>query len=350
MVPQQFLVLLGRQQPLSLGQYRTTTMSMRLPVNKGSCKVKGIPKSLKTSHINHCDSIRYYHCAQIPVQETVLSLEKKKKAFHPRLFSLHTKRNSCLICNRIFSPLGVCNLVRNNRPVCQRPHAAPSALQLSARHLHWKKRVRGLMGKIHTFIDTGQKMEWKKREKKALWCESQKQRGWCDGFSVALCAICLNLGPQDCSYLCLHRKTISLHIVIMPRCLGFDFREQCWPFVYCQFHEGEHFSLWSQTWPDSPSSPNENIQAFYFVPLPFLFLLQTCGGNRPNSVSAYITLTVPFFWQRHLIVSVFSCLSGGLCSKFGCARTHPWINPLSSLSPFWNGHQAPKQRAERHTG
>ena len=78
MVPQQFLVLLGRQQPLSLGQYWTTTMSMRLPVNKGSCKVKGIPKSLKTSHINHCDSIRYYHCAQIPVQETVLSLEKKK--------------------------------------------------------------------------------------------------------------------------------------------------------------------------------------------------------------------------------------------------------------------------------
>lgn len=141
---------------------------------------------------------------------------------------------------------------------------------------------------------------------------------------MALRAICLNLGPQDCSYLCLYHKTISLHIVIMLRCLGFDFREQCWPFIYCQFHEGEH----SRPRGARLRAELSETKTFFFFDYFALFcssiLISSSKyvrGNTPNSLSAYITLTVPGLWQRGCIVSVlflffFFFLLGGFCLHF----------------------------------
>lgn len=144
-------------------------MSRRLPVNKGSYKVKGIPKSLKTSRINHSDSICYYQCAQIPVQETVLSLEAKKLSIQGFLAGVRNGTRVWFVTESSL-PWGfaISTVIIGQR--AKDLTLPPPLLESSARHLHWKRRVRGLIGKIHTFIDTGQKMEGggkkRKRERK----------------------------------------------------------------------------------------------------------------------------------------------------------------------------------------
>lgn len=110
----------------------------------------------------------------------------------------------------------------------------------------------------------------------------------------------------------------------MLRCLGFDFREQCWPFIYCQFHEGEH----SRPRGARLRAELSETKTFFFFDYCALFCSsilisssEYVRGNTPNSLSAYITLTVPGLWQRGCIVSVlflffFFFLLGGFCLHF----------------------------------